>query len=188
MPATHLLMSEFKERVSPLIRFSEEPLLTIRQAFHEAAALMPTGSTVIFHKRDDAIAVDTYPFATGAQALAETAHEPTHLSYKFYPAYKSVLIARMKVENQRSGIGSAMIAAQYPFWQKMGAEIISVSTHEIGEGFYRKLGFLDVPHLPEKPLEDPRYSIFLRLDLTDPLQKSTFEKALNKVRPLVQPL
>ncbi len=192
MPAAHLLMSAFKARVSSGLRFSDTPRLTIRQAFAEAGKFMPADSTIIFHKRDDAIAVDIYPFSSAPQVLADTSdgtgQEPTHLSYKFCPAHKSVLIGRMKAENQKSGIGSAMIAAQYPFWQKMGVEMISVSTHEMGDGFYRKLGFLDVTHLPEKPQEDPRYSILLRLDLTKPAQKEIFEKALNKVRPLVQPL
>ena len=188
MPAAHLLMSEFKQRVSPGSRFSETPRLTIRQAFDEAGKFMPAGATIIFHQREDAIAVDTYPFATGPEVLTPTDRELTHLSYQFYPAHKSVLIGRMKVEAPQQGTGSALIATQYPFWQKMGVEMVSVSTHEMGEGFYRKLGFLDVAHLPEKPQEDPRYSTFLRLHLTDPAQKQAFEKALNKARPLVQPL
>jgi|GEM_PF-4829370 len=188
MPATHLLMSGFKERVSPHLRFSETPRLTIQQAFNEASQFLPSGSSILFHKWGGMISIDIYPFATPEQATADTGPEPSHFAYKFYPAHKSVLISRIKAEKQKSGIGSAMIASQYNFLQKMGIETISVSTHALGEGFYRKLGFRDIPRLLEKPQEDPSYSLFLQLDLNDPVQKSTFEKALNKARPLVAPV
>ncbi len=184
MPATHLLMTGFKEHATPQTRFSAAPRLTIQQAFCEAAALMPEGSSIVFHKWGDVISVDIYPFATPEQALADTGPEPSHFSYKFYPAHRSALISRMKAEKQKSGIGSAMIASQYPFMQKMGVEALSVSTHAVGEGFYRTLGFRDIEQLPEKPQEDPRYSTLLRLDLSDPAQKSTFEAALAKVSSL----
>lgn len=183
MSEAHLLMTGFKDHATPQMRFSAAPRLTVRQAFYEAAERMPAGASIVFHRTCKTVAVDLYPFATPEQALADTGPEPSHLSYTFYPAHQSVLIGRIKAERQRSGIGSAMIASQYPFWQKMGVRMLSVSTHAMGEGFYHKLGFRDVARLPEKPREDPRYSTFLRLDLCDSAQKSTFEKAMGRALP-----
>lgn len=184
MPATHLLMTGFREIATPQTRFSNIPCLTIQQAYHQAAEFMPGGSCVVFHRWGDITSIDTYPFSTPEQALADNGPEPSHFSYKFYPAHKSALISRMRAHTQKSGIGSAMIAAQYPFLQRMGVEVLSVSTHAVGEGFYRKLGFRNVDRLPEKPQEDPRYSTLMRLDLTDPEQKSVFEAALSKAPAL----
>lgn len=185
MPAPHLLMTGFKEHATPQTRFSNTPRLTIQQAYHQAAEFMPDGSCVVFHRWGDITSIDIYPFSTPEQALADTGPEPSHFSYKFYPAHKSALISRMKAHAQRSGIGSAMIASQYPFLRAMGVEILSVSTHAVGEGFYRKLGFRDATRLPEKPQEDPRYSTLLRLDLNDPTQKAPFKTALAKALPLI---
>lgn len=193
MPTTHLLMSGFKEHATPRTRFSAQPRLTIQQVFTETACALPDQGSIVFSPYKGRIVVDVYPFCgPGPADGTECTEEPSHLSYQLFPEFRSALIWRIKgyrhydsdrpANNARSGVGAAMIASQYPFWQKMGVESLAVSWTS-SRGFYEKIGFETVDHLPELPQRQPPDYNLMRLDFNNPVQKSRFLKAIEKARP-----
>ena len=194
MPATHLLMKNFGENATPRKRFSKTPPMTIQQAFTETARALPEKGSVVFDLYEGAIVIDVYPFCgPGPADATESTEEPTHLSYQFFPAYKSALIWRIKGFRHdcsdysrrvhSTGIGAALIASQYPFWQKMGIESLAVSQTS-SRGFYERLGFVPVNHLPELPKRDPETYSLMRLDFNNPGQKACFLSTIEKSRSL----
>lgn len=194
MAATHLLMSDFKNNATPRTRFCNQPRLTIRQAFIEAGCALPTGGSVVFSPGKGHIVVDVYPFCGPGPADGTTiTEEPSHLSYQLFPAFRSALIWRIKGHRHyntddhrphtRSGIGAALLASQYPFWQKIGVQSLAVSWTS-SRGFYERVGFIPARHLPELPDRLPPFYNLMRLDFNNPVQKSCFLDATEKARPL----
>ena len=194
MPATHLLMNNFKNNATPRTRFSTMPLLTIQQAFAETARDLPEKGSIVFSPWKDGTVIDVYPFCgPGPADATQCTEEPSHLSYQLFPEFRSALIWRIKgyrhfdsadpAKQQHSGVGAALFASQYPFWQQMGVESLAVSWTS-SRGFYQKLGFETVDHLSELPeRKAPGYNL-MRLDLTNPEQKARFLHTIGKARPL----
>ncbi|QQG36873.1 MAG: hypothetical protein HYS17_03625 [Micavibrio aeruginosavorus] len=187
-------MTDFKSKATPRARFSTAPLLTIQQAFAETARELPGKGSIVFSPGKGGIIVDVYPFCGPGPADGTTCtEEPSHLSYQLFPEHRSALIWRVKGYRHydsdnpdnpsRSGIGAALFASQYPFWQKMGVESLAVSWTS-SRGFYERLGFDPVDHLPELPQRDPDNYNLMRLDFTNPEQKTRFLHAIGKSRPL----
>ena len=194
MTARHLLMTDFKDNATPRKRFSTAPCLTIQQAFAETARHLPAHGSIVFSPWKKGIVVDVYPFCGPGPADGTTStEEPSHLSYQLFPEFRSALIWRIKgfrhydsdnPDNQaHSGVGAALFASQYPFWQKMGVESLAVSWTS-SRGFYEKLGFEPVNHLPELPERNPGYHNLMRLDFNNPAQKARFLDTIGKSRPL----
>ena len=84
-------------------------------------------------------------------------------------------------------MGTSLIASQFAFWSRMGADIISVFAHDRSQGFYEKLGFQTVDALPEYPPEMNQVLTPMRLFLKNPRQRQIFDEALRKARPLTDP-
>lgn len=185
MNGPQLCLSGFAAHATPRMRFCNSPHLSIQKAFHEIARGLPPQGSVIFHHSPEGISADIYPYCGRDAALDNFKPEPTHLAYRLYPQHGSAVITRIKAEASRHGLGSAMIASQYPFLQGRGVRYLSVITHESAQGFYDKLGFAQVDHLPEKPTIDGKIYTLMRLDLQQQAQRSRFEAALGKVRPLL---
>lgn len=185
MSGPQLRLSGFAAHATPRMRFCASPALSIQKAFNEMArGLLPEGC-VIFHHSPEGISADIYPYCGPEEALNDFGPERTHMAYRLYPQHGSAVITRIKAEASRHGLGSAMIASQYPFLQARGVRYLSVVTHESAQGFYDKLGFAPVDHLPEKPTIDGKMFTLMRLDLQDYAQRSRFESALARVKPLV---
>lgn len=193
MAATHLLMRDFKKNAGPRTRFSAAPTLTLHRVFKETGNALPAGGSVVFSPlKDGGTLIDIYPFCGPGPADDTTCtEEPSHLSYQLFPAFRSALIWRIKgfrhsiidETTARSGIGAALFASQYPFWQKMGVESLAVSWTS-SRGFYEKLGFAPVDHLPELPARKPPVYGLMRLDFHNPGQKARFLSIIEKARPL----
>lgn len=168
MTGPHLIIEgNFSDRAL----FSRLPYLTIRQAFADISKSLPSSASVTFcrHSRNA-------PLVVRIQPIAEK--EEPRLSYQFFPEHHSVLIRRIHSGPvKRSGLGTAMIASQYPFWARMDVTSVAVPAHGISEGFYRKLGFETVPSLQEYP---DWIFIPMVLNLRDSAQKEVFEHALQK--------
>lgn len=194
MPATHLLMNDFKNHATPRTRFSTTPLLTFQQAFVETAHDLPDKGSIVFSPFKDGIVIDVYPFCgPGPADATECTEEPSHLSYQLFPKFRSAVIWRIKGyrhfdsdnpdSKARSGVGAALFASQYAFWQKMGVESLVVSWTS-SRGFYKKMGFEPVDHLPELPERKASIYNFMRLDFKNPEQHARFLHAIGKSRPL----
>lgn len=181
---THLIMEDFKAGATPRSLFSKTPRLNLRQAFAAITQSLPDNSAVVFVPYKGSITPDIFPFCGPADAVNRDIAEPSHLCYQFFPALNSLIIHRIKIsEEKQSGLGTALIASQYPFWEKMGVTAIAVKAHGLSEGFYRKLGFERVAAMPECPGHDGTILTLMRLDLTNPAQKDIFQQALDKHRP-----
>lgn len=196
MAASHLLMKDFRNNATARTRFSTAPVLTLKQAFTDIARDLPPQGSVVFHAYKDSIVVDVYPFCGPGPADGTTCtEEPSHLSYQLFPALRSAVIWRIKgyrhfdsdnpAHPERSGIGAALMASQYPFWQKMCVESLAVSWTS-SRGFYERMGFAPVPFLPEMPERTSGIYNFMRLDFNNPTQKSRFLEATSHARPLSQ--
>lgn len=174
-----LLMEGFKTSQPHKVLFSHTPRLTLHQAFTDIAQDLPAGAQVTFYKLDDGIAACVRPLGQPDQ----DGYEPM-LSAQFFPEYDSVIIRRIQAgSSQRHGLGSAMLRSQYPFWQRMGVTSIALRTHGLAEGFYTKLGFTRVDHLPEYD-ETRALCTMMRLDLTRPDLRAHWSQALAKAPPL----
>lgn len=162
--------------------FSATPRLTLRQAFTEISAPLPEAASVTFYKTGDGIAVCIRPHgapdASGREAM---------LSYQLFPEFHSAVIRRIDAgPEKRKGLGSALIAAQMPFWRRMGVDSLAVRTHDLAEGFYRKLGFVRVDDLPEYGMGSSVVTT-MRLDFHDPRQRAAFDRAMAKAAPFFPP-
>lgn len=169
---------------APRNLYSASPRLTIRQAFTQAAKNLPDTSSILYWGHQETITLDLYPYCTPERANNMQEPEPTHLAYRFLPAMQSIVIGRIYSHDRRAGIGSAMIASQMPFWQHLGIKAIALTAHDASEGFYRKLGFERVARLAELPHSDGSFSTLMRLDLENPSQKTIFDHAMKKTKPL----
>lgn len=194
MPASYLLIKDFKEGTTGRKRFSTTPHLTLRQVFDETARALPTGGSIVFSPNGHGIVIDVYPFCGPGPADGTTCtEEPSHLSYQLFPAHRSAVIWRIKgyrhydsdnpSNPSRSGVGAALFASQYPFWEKVGVESLAVSWTS-SRGFYERLGFDPVDHLPELPERTPENYNLMRLDFKNPGQRSRFLDTTGKSRPL----
>lgn len=194
MNNVHLLTKDFKKAPSPRARFSKEPCLSFRQAFNTMAQDLPAGGSIVFSPHKDGIVADVYPFCgPGPADATECTEEPSHLSYQLFPEHRSAVIWRIKgyrhydsdnpANPARSGIGAALFASQYPFWQKMGVESLAVSWTS-SRGFYEKMGFEPVSHLPEMPERTDTHYNLMRLDFNNPAQKARFLHTIGAARPL----
>lgn len=194
MPATHLLLRDFRKNAGPRTHFSTAPRLTLRQVFTQTGRALPPGGSIVFSPYQQGIVIDVYPFCGPGPADGTTCtEEPSHLSYQLFPQLRSALIWRIKgyrhgdSDNQTSrpssGIGAALLASQYPFWREMGVESLAVSWTS-SRGFYEKMGFAPVEHLPELPSRRPPFYSLMRLDFNNPVQNALFQHAIAKARPL----
>jgi len=180
MTTRHLIMETFRENATPRTLFSREPRLTLTQAFNIITAELPQSTSVIFQPYKGRITPDIFPFCGPALAIDRDKPEPTHLCYELRPDLHSAIIHRIKVTGERGkGIGTALMASQYPFWRQMGVQALAVHAHGMSEGFYAKLGFRRMNRLPEFDV-DATVLTMMRLDLTDPVQKNQFENALQR--------
>lgn len=162
--------------------FSAAPRLTLRQAFAEISAPFPEAASVTFYKNADGIAVCIRPHGT-----ADASGREAMLSYQLFPAFHSAVIRRIDAgPEKRKGLGSALIAAQMPFWQRMGVESLAVRTHDLAEGFYLNLGFVRVDDLPEYGMGTSVVTT-MRLDFHDPRQRAAFDRAMAKASPVFPP-
>ena len=180
MTDPHFLIEGFKSAPLPeRLAFSYEPLLNLREAFHQIKGSLPaTGSVTIFEDKK-AIAVCVRPFAD---------HDEPLLSYQLSAPHNSVIIRRVHAGDKKEcGMGTSLIASQFAFWSRMGADIISVFAHDMSQGFYEKLGFQTVDALPEYPPEMNQVLTPMRLFLKNPRQRQIFDEALRKARPLTDP-
>lgn len=181
---SRLIMEDFKGGASPRSLFSKTPRLTLRQALNSITKTLPDSATVLFSPYQGSVTPDIFPFCGPEDAVNRDIAEPSHLCYQFFPAFHSLLIHRIKIsEEKRSGLGTALIASQYPFWQQMGVTALAVKAHGLSEGFYQRLGFARAAALPECPGHDGTILTLMRLDLTDPGQKAAFHQALDRHPP-----
>lgn len=156
--------------------FHDHPRLTLRQAFARIARTLPDQATVSFYKNEDGIAACIHPHA---------GQDEPKLSYQFHPAHNSVVIRRIHAGPQRrSGLGSAMIAAQLPFWLEQGTQHIRLLAHHLSEGFYLKLGFERTLMIPEYSWPRQSLSVPMQLDLQNQEQRDRLAQALAKAPPL----
>lgn len=166
----------FKNRTPGLCRFHDRPRLNLTQAFARISRTLYPGAGIGFYKNSDGISVCILPF---------TGQLEPRLAYQFFPAHNAVVIRRIHAgENRRTGIGTAMITSQLPVWEEMGARYIHLLTHSMGEGFYKKLGFVNVPLIPEYDRSLQNHSLPMQMDLHDPAQRKIFDDALMRKRPL----
>lgn len=180
MTTRHLIMEKFRENASPRTLFSREPRLTLTQAFNIITKELPMDASIIFQPYKGGITPDIHPFCGPVYAIDRDKPEPTHLCYELRPDLHSAIIHRIKVAGERGlGIGTALMASQYPLWQKLDVQALAVHAHEMSEGFYAKLGFRRMNRLPEFDV-DATVLTMLRLDLTDPAQKAQFESAIQR--------
>lgn len=156
--------------------FHDNPRLSLRQAFDKIARTLPDQATVSFYKNEDGIAACIHPHA---------GEDEPKLSYQFHPDHGSVVIRRIHAGPQRhNGLGSAMIAAQLPFWLEQGTRHIRLLAHHLSEGFYLKLGFERTSMIPEYSWPRQSLSLPMQLDLQNPTQRDQLDRALAKAPPL----
>lgn len=185
MAGPQLCLSGFSRPATPRTSFCASPRLTIQAAFNHMARTLPPQGCVIFHDHREGISADIYPHCGPEDALNDFAPEPSHYAFRLYPAHQTAVITRIHSAAARRGLGTAMMASQYDFMREAGVRYLSVVTHDKAAGFYQKLGFAAVDHLPEKPDFDGQLYTLMRLDLHDAAQKNNFEAALARVKPLV---
>ena len=132
MTARMLIMEDFKGCAAPRRLIRSEPRLTLTQAFGIIAQELPENATVLFKNYNKNVRPDIFPFCSPDRAIDNRQEEPTHLSYELRPDLHSAIIHRIKVAGERGmGIGTAMMASQYPFWQQMGVQSLVLQAHEM---------------------------------------------------------
>ena len=173
MSGVSLTYENFENKNPGRCLLTDTPCLNLQQAFFTISSTLPHDSNVTF---DDGIAVRIHPY--------DGQDEPK-LSYQFFSAHNAVVIRRIHAgEHPQQRLGSAMIAAQLPFWQSMGVRYIDLLCSGPSQDFYRKLGFARVPMIPEYQWNRQNLLLPMRLDLQDSTQKDTLDRALAKAPPL----
>ena len=148
--------------------FCASPRLSLAQVFYEAAAYLHPDTIVDFlrHKEGNVIWIAPVPEQRDPQLI-----------YTHYPEFQSVRVNGIYAGEQRNtGIGSAFLLSQLPFWQKLGVKHVSAATFSSAVGFFRRMGFQDVLRSPEHEgyISKPPHTLLVRLNFDDAAQNAQF--------------